>query len=163
VGIFFIHQTTRMFLLSYFIVSIVVIQGVSSLQCYASLPVANSTLVIGIENSTVLSAICTDPSCACISYMFQCSSNNTLCSTQQQQSQAIIWYYALVSNSTCQQNIQSGLGMNITCCYTNLCNNQGMSATSTSMIVMTTTSSQNSTSLLSFSIWIVLLALCFCV
>ncbi len=150
-----------MFLLSYFIVSIVVIQGVSSLQCYG-LSNANNTSVIGIQDSTVLSGICTNSSCACVSYMFQCLSNNTLCSTQQQQSQAIIWNYALVSNSTCQQLISGG-AMNITCCYTNLCNTQGMSATSTSMIGMTTTSSQNSTSLLSFSIWIVLLALCFCV
>jgi len=152
-----------MFLLSYLIVSIVVIQGVSSLQCYGYLPGDNDTLVLGIEDSTVISGICTDPSCACISFMFQCSSDNALCSTQQQQNQTIIWNYALVSNSTCEQFIQSELGMNMTCCYTNLCDNQGISANLTSIIDMTTTSSQNSTSLLSFSIWIVLLALCFCV
>jgi hypothetical protein len=147
-----------MFLLSYFIVFIVVIQGVSSLQCYGYLPGDNDTLVLGIEDSTVIPGICT-----CISFMFQCSSDNALCSTQQQQNQTIIWNYALVSNSTCEQFIQSELGMNMTCCYTNLCDNQGISANLTSIIDMTTTSSQNSTSLLSFSIWIVLLALCFCV
>jgi hypothetical protein len=154
-----------MFLLSCFIVSIVAIQGVSSLQCYGYLPGDNDTSILGIEDSTVLSGICIDPSCACISFMFQCSSDNTnaLCSTQQQQNQAILWNYALVSNSTCEQFIESELGMNMTCCYTNLCNNQGLSANLTSVLDMTTISSQNSTSLLSFSIWIVLLALCFCV
>jgi hypothetical protein len=151
-----------MFLLSYFFVSIAAIQGVSSLQCYRYLLGANNTLIIGIQDSTVTSGICTDPSCACTSYMFQCSTGNILCSTQQQQSQALIWDYGLMSNSTCQQLVQNSTGMNMTCCYTNLCNNQGMSATSTSVIGMTTTSSQNSTSFLSFSIWIVLLALCFC-
>jgi len=152
-----------MFLLSYCIVSIVAIQGVSSLQCYRYLLGAKNTLIISTQDSTVTSGICTDPSCACTSYMFQCSTGNMLCSTQQQQSQALIWDYALMSNSTCQQFLLNSTDMNMTCCYTNLCNNQGMSATSTSVIGINTTSSQNSTSFLSFSIWIVLLALCFCV
>ncbi len=152
-----------MFLRLQLLVFIVAIQGVSSLKCYYYMPDANNTLVIGTIDSSTTSGQCNNSTCTCVSYMFQCSMNDTMCTTQQQQTQAIIWNYILTDNSTCQTLIQNPLSyMNTTCCYTDLCNNQGMSATSTTVISMMTTSSPNSTSFLSFSIWIILLALIFC-
>ncbi len=151
-----------MFLRLQLLVFIVAIQGVSSLKCYGYVPGANNTLVLGIVDSSNTSGICSSVSCACASYMFQCSMNDTECSTQQQQNQAIIWNYILTDNTTCQALLQDSSCMNTICCYTDLCNNQGMSATSTTVIGMMSTLSPNSTTFLSFSTWIVLLALIFC-
>ncbi len=130
------------------LIFIVVIQGVSSLKCYYYMPAANNTLVIGTIDSSIVQGECNNSTCACATYRFQCSMNDTACSTQQQQTQAIIWSYILMGNTTCQTLLQYPMVyMNATCCYTNLCNNQGMGS--------------NSTSFLSSSIWIILLALIF--
>jgi hypothetical protein len=149
-----------MFLLLHLIVLIAAIQDVSSLQCYAYISGANNTMIVGIQDSTVMTGVCTNSSCACASYIFQCTTGYSLCSTQQQQNQAMIWNYTLTTNTACEGFALNGTYMNVTCCYTNLCNNQGMSATPTTISMFTTTTS-NSTSLLSFSIWIIFLALCF--
>jgi hypothetical protein len=164
-----------MFLLLHLIVLIAAIQDVSSLQCYAYISGANNTMIVGIQDSTVMTGVCTNSSCACASYIFQCTTGYSLCSTQQQQNQAMIWNYTLTTNTACEGFALNGTYMNVTCCYTNLCNSQGLGvdvATVTSMNPISTTSTRtvtnmfstttpNSTSLLSFSIWIIFLALYF--
>jgi hypothetical protein len=142
-------------------VFIAAIQGVFSLKCYGYVPGANSTIVIGIQDSSATPGICTNPSCACASYMFQCSNNARSCSTQQLQNQTIIWNYVLTSNTTCQQLAITPTTTNITCCYTDLCNNQAMSTILTTVTGVINTTPRSSTSLLSLSIWVVLLPLCF--
>jgi len=167
-----------MFLPLHLIVLIATIQGVSSLECFAYVTGANNTTIIGIEDSTVTTGICTGSSCACAIFSYQCtntSGNVFPCSPQQQASETIVWVYALTSSLLCGEYAESGLAINVTCCYTNLCNSQGLDvdvATVTSMNPISTTGTRtvtnmfstttpNSTSLLSFSIWIIFLALYF--
>ncbi len=134
------------------------VQGVYSLQCYVNGPINMTT--IGIQDSAATPPdVCATTPCACGIYMYQCAGNNSVCTAQQLQNQTMIWIYVLTANTTCQSLVTSMTGM---CCYTNLCNNPSMNMTTTSPAMSMTTGLplMNSASILPFSIWIVLLALC---
>ncbi len=134
------------------------VQGISSLQCYVNGPINMTT--IGIQDSAATPPdMCATTPCACGIYLYQCVGNNSACTAQQLQNQTVIFVFVLTTNTTCQSLATSSDGM---CCYTNLCNNPSITMMSTTLIMSMTTGSpsKNSASILPFSIWIVLLALC---
>lgn len=114
------------------------VQSVSSLLCYQSMRDANNTIIIGIKNSSTV--MCTRTVCACTSYLFECMNNDTWCSAALLQNHSIIWEYVSTDNDTCMDNMQDSSFINLTCCYTDLCNTEGLKITSTTVIAVNSTS-----------------------
>lgn len=59
----------------------------------------------------------------CISYQYNCSGGNKICTTQEQSAQTLKWVYSLTSNASCQEMIATpSVYINLLCCHTDLCN-----------------------------------------
>ena len=96
---------------------------VSSLICYHG--TSDFLTPIIVLNSDVWGGRCTNGTCTCTSYKYICSTNDTICTLQEQQSQIQKWMWMMVSNTTCEQMLQSSQKFaNVICCFTNYCNNQ---------------------------------------
>lgn len=148
---------------SYLIIFSITIQLVSTLRCYGFVrSTESSPPVVGLQNSLYIPNACMNQTCLCISYVFQCIDNNTLCTAEQLQRESIVSTYALTGIGTCQQLMQSPIIKNLTCCYTDLCNNQSVNAlltTTRSVAIMPLNSSISSV----FRLIVVLLLLGRCV
>ena len=75
--------------------------------------------------------LCSQVGCACYSYRGVCSSIPTIgnqfspCTQEDQQNRAVKWHRGLTSLAACQRmQQQSGTYQDLTCCYTDRCNNQ---------------------------------------
>ncbi|UJR32478.1 hypothetical protein I4U23_019940 [Adineta vaga] len=150
-----------MFSLIHLTIFIIIIQVVSSLRCYGFVRSTDSSPpIVGIQDSSYLPDACMNQTCLCVSFMFQCiNSNNTLCTTQQLQNQSFVWTYALTGMGTCQHLVQTPIIKNLTCCYTDLCNNQSINAILPITTNIVTISLNNDASFLSLSLFIFLFAL----
>lgn len=130
-----------MFLLVRLTVFLAAVQSASSLACYSSVRGTDTSVLIGIDDSSAHPVDeCTRVVCACASYMFQCVNNDASCTTQQLQNQSIIWGYILSDNTTCMENTQVASFLNVTCCYTDLCNTIGLDLNSTTVVKLQNTS-----------------------
>jgi hypothetical protein len=146
--IHFIQYTIKMFSLLHITVLVSIIHGVSTIKCYQFIPGFGGNGTIGTYDTATSPGLCNATVvCVCTSYRFQCTSDNTACSTSQIQNNATIWIYSIMTNDSCATLPAAG-AMSVTCCYTDLCNNQGMSNTSPTILPCLST-------------WITLLALCF--
>ncbi|CAF0936222.1 unnamed protein product [Adineta ricciae] len=96
---------------------------VSSLICYHG--TSDLLTPIIVLNSDFWGGRCTNGTCTCTSYTYICSTNDTICTLQEQQSQTRKWMWMMVSNTSCQQMLQTSQKFaSVTCCFTNYCNNQ---------------------------------------
>jgi len=100
---------------------------VSSLICYYG--ISDSSLPLLALDTTVTGNRCGNDTCVCSSYKFVCTSDDSRCSTQQQQTQVQKSVWTVLARATC---LQMGLNLtsftSVTCCSTNYCNNQNLNA-----------------------------------
>ncbi|CAF0751855.1 unnamed protein product [Adineta ricciae] len=144
--------------LGYLTIFSATIQLVSSLRCYGFVRSTDSSSpTVGLQDSLYIPNACMNQTCLCISFVFQCINNNTLCTTKQLHHESTVWTYALTGVGTCQQLIQSSIIKNLTCCYTDLCNNQSVNAPLTTTRSVAIMSLNNNTSSLFRSILLLLL------
>ena len=148
--------------LAYLMIFSATIQLVSSLRCYGFVRSTDSSSpTVGLQDSLYIPNACMNQTCLCISFVFQCINNNTLCTTKQLQRESTVWTYALTGDGTCRQLIQSPIIKNLTCCYTDLCNNQLVNAllTSTRSVAIMPLSNNTSSPFCSILL-LILLGLC---
>lgn len=118
------------------------------LQCYAMVTDSNGTTVIRTLNG-IMEGIDCDAlgGCVCASYRAECVSAYLTCTDSEVEARTVKWFYKIMSKSLCTTLTNTpSLYNDVTCCNTNLCNNQGMGNTA-------------STVEHSFSAWITLLIL----
>jgi len=153
------HLAKKMFSILHSIVFLAIINGHFSLKCYQYNLGSNNTFEIDIFDTNVTLSSCGNHTCVCASYRFQCSSDYILCPSVYGKNQTIVWVYLVIDNSTCPSLIPPSY-MNVTCCDTDLCNNQGMKLDTTTTIATTTTSTSLSSSIF-VSIYICVFSLAF--
>ena len=83
------------------------------------------------HSQTLDGEYCSQVGCACYSYRSACASAPTSgnyfspCTPEDQQNRAVKWHRGLTSHAKCEQMQQrSDIYQNLTCCYTDRCNDQ---------------------------------------
>ena len=163
-----------MSLLCYFVIFLFTLQSVHTLQCYLS-TIDGSGTVTTLNTNNQTGACNTTTGCVCVSFQSYCP-DATFCTTSQLQNNVTKWFYAIADPISCSSKNQSNGAWNITCCSTDLCNNQGMSnatnatttavantanSTTTTAAVTVTTKSSAPVNLPSFIVSAALVVLCF--
>ena len=118
-----------MFALVQLVAFLVLIQEAYSLKCYGLFPSVNGSMAMGMLHSATMVSSCNDTTmCVCASYQAQCSDNDIACTWSEIQSNTTKWFYTIVPQDMCANMKQAAsIYMNVTCCNTDMCNNQSMS------------------------------------
>ncbi|CAF0943406.1 unnamed protein product [Adineta ricciae] len=114
-----------MSLLSYFVIFLFTLQSVHTLQCYLSTIDGTGTVTTINSNNQTDSCNATT-GCVCASFQSYCP-DSTFCTSSELQNNVTKWFYALTDPISCSNRNQTNGVWNITCCSTDLCNNQGIS------------------------------------
>ena len=113
-----------MSLLSYFVIFVFTAHSVYTLQCYMS--TSDGTGTVTTIDSTNQTDLCNDiTGCICGSFQAYCP-NATFCTSDELKNNVTKWFYVLTDTATCSGENQTDGAWNITCCSTDLCNNQGI-------------------------------------
>ncbi|UJR18007.1 hypothetical protein I4U23_004908 [Adineta vaga] len=113
-------------------VFIIALQSVYTLKCYVLAADNSGAMVMTPADSANMTVLCNSTvPCACASYKMKCGNNGTACTIIENQQGITKWVYMLTTKDMCTQMAAVGsVYMSSTCCYTDLCNNQTSSATS---------------------------------
>jgi hypothetical protein len=111
-----------MFSLFHAVVFIISLQTVSTLQCYSSDPGSPQPVMINSANHT---DVCGNTTvCNCISFRAVCTDRN-YCTAAEIANNVTKLFYGLIDQVACAGYAAQGVS-NLTCCATDMCNNQGL-------------------------------------